>query len=66
MTELANALDSVLALQPTWNSIKTPEMDERGILVRQTIPKFLEQRMGTRHLKVRGSNGAGRNARIPW
>jgi hypothetical protein len=66
-------LQRVLELQPLHDSLLTPAMAERGLLVRKEIPAWLDshavalsQVIGVDDFIAEGSNGAGRNARVPW
>jgi hypothetical protein len=64
-----------MVLQPAWSYRRSPEMDERGRLVRDAIPAWLEARrpelaaaigIPTDDLLVKGRDGTGRKTRIPW
>lgn len=65
-------LQRVLELQPSYSSLNTPEMQERGVLVRRTARSALEQVLqqldnaGIADLGVEGRDGTGRKTRIPW
>jgi 5-methylcytosine-specific restriction protein B len=65
-TELTQAIETVLKLQHQWTAVKTPAMDERGELIRSTIPRLLRPLADGRSHEVQGSSGAGSNNRVPW
>jgi 5-methylcytosine-specific restriction protein B len=65
-TGLREAMQSVLELQKHWTAHTTPDMQERGLLIRNRIPALLEPIADVRHFKVEGSAGAGSNSRVPW
>ncbi len=62
---LGIALDRVLRLQLGYSSTNTPDMSERGGLIRRSIPGLLEPHIDP-SLRVEGSDGIGRKARVPW
>lgn len=67
--------NAVLALQPAFSSLNTPEMRERGSLVRHGIPSDLREILpeikavmgdvGT-DLAVEARDGTGRKSEVPW
>jgi len=64
-------LSSVLELQLAWTAENSPEMQQRGQLIRSAGPRALEQLLpehGTYsfHPSIEGSDGAGSKARVPW
>src|ERR1017187_10324627 len=63
---LQDSLKSVLTLQGDWSAENTPPMQERGVLIRNGIPAFLEPLALKRGMMVEGSDGAGRKNRVPW
>lgn len=75
MQQLANELAAVAALQPRYTSFATPDMQQRGRLIRRTIPQRIEaaiqsQQVVVPHfftdLKVSASDGISAKAEIPW
>jgi len=72
---LRELLQEVLDLQRVWSHIKTPEMDRRGILVRQDIPRVIRAHLddltpeANRHRftwAVEGRDGIGPKTELPW
>jgi hypothetical protein len=63
---LSQALEEVLKYQRSWTAIKTPDMEARGRLIRNTIPELLSESASASGYKVEGSAGAGSNNRVPW
>ena len=68
-------LERVLDLQLEHSSLNTPAMQERGVLVRNSIPEWLREReTQLRHsfngfqwrLAVQGKDGTGPKAYVPW
>lgn len=68
-------LEDVLALQPAYSSRNTPEMQQRGVLIRQTIPAWLSGQLSSLSktmgpvgvdLAVEGRDGTGQKSEIPW
>ncbi|WP_166022694.1 MrcB family domain-containing protein [Streptomyces chilikensis] len=68
---LARVMD--LQLRYTWRA--TPEMERRGVIVREEIPRALaphrEAMAGTlgvpvERVRIEGADGAGRKSRVPW
>ena len=65
----------ILELQPLYSSNNTPEMQERGRLIRtelvreiQNISKTLSEALGQfgNDFRVKGSDGIGRKTELPW
>ena len=68
-------LDEVLSLQPGWTHKNTAEMQQRGLLIRQQIPKDLtdytaglQGALGAAgaDLALEGRDGTGQKSEIPW
>lgn len=68
-------LERIMELQPQWSHRKTPEMDERGQLVRHTGPEWLRtfsetlaDALGIPHsdLLIEGRDGTGPKTEVPW
>jgi hypothetical protein len=68
-------LERIMDLQPHWSSRKTPEMDERGQLVRTAGPSWLrsfaselahEVGIATDDLLIEGRDGTGLKTEVPW
>lgn len=62
-TQLNDLLQRVLELQSSFSSLKSPAMDERGILIRNKIPNCI--RPAVKGFDVEGKDGMGRKARVP-
>lgn len=60
---LNGLIQRVLDLQLEFSSLKTPAMEERGILIRNKIPKRVRQAINV--FDVEGKDGMGRKARVP-
>jgi hypothetical protein len=61
----------VLDLQGSWSSQNTPEMQERGVLIRQAGPRLVKDMLVglsslIPDLAVEGRDGTGRKTRVPW
>jgi hypothetical protein len=61
----------ILDLQVSWSSQNTPEMQERGVLVRQAGPRLVKGMLAglsslIPDLAVEGRDGTGRKTRVPW
>jgi hypothetical protein len=54
-TELKQTIESVMDLQHQWTAVKTPAMDSRGELIRDTIPRLLRPLADGRNHEVSGS-----------
>jgi len=72
---LLRDIRGVIELQPNWTSDNTPEMRERGLLVRRNIPESirklsakLSERIGIpeNDFGVEGRDGTGRKTEVPW
>jgi hypothetical protein len=69
---LKTALEKILSLQPRWSNKNTPEMKERGRLIREAIQPGMENLTGNIDWVVEGdflveaSDGIGNKARVPW
>ena len=68
---LQSICQQILDLQTHWESENTPEMRERGNLIRTEGPKWLRDLIGTNffpgiELRVEGRDGAGRKSKVPW
>jgi hypothetical protein len=68
-------LERVLRLQPEWHYRNTPEMNERGKLVRDQIPRWLRHHGSELAAAIgippadflpEGRDGTGRKTRVPW
>ncbi|MGA1439257.1 MAG: MrcB family domain-containing protein [Ilumatobacteraceae bacterium] len=68
-------IERIMDLQPLWDHRKTPEMDERGKLVRANGPNWLrdfaEELAGeigipVTDLLVEGRDGTGPKTEVPW
>jgi hypothetical protein len=68
-------LERVLDLQQEHSSLNTPAMQERGVLIRNSIPEWLRERESElRHsfngfqwrLAVQGKDGTGPKSYVPW
>lgn len=69
---LDDCLREILALQPHWTNTNTPEMEERGHLIRNygadAIRRLLSERLDPPPFDwaVQGRDGTGFKTRIPW
>ena len=72
---LVDALRRVCELQPQFNAHNTPAMQERGVLIRDTLPAELRAMLPqiraamdnvVDDLQVEGKDGAGARSRSPW
>lgn len=72
---MIEALKKVCELQPSYSSANTPEMQERGRIVRQVLPaQMREAEVGLRRalgnfgddFSVEASDGIGRKTEAPW
>src|SRR5690349_11958345 len=68
-------LQRILELQPSWTSRRSPEMDERGKLVRDGVAQRLDKQRSSlaqaagipgEELLVKGGDGTGLKTRVPW
>ncbi len=70
--ELTKTVRRVMELQPSWTSTNTEEMQERGELIRHSIPNALRSYFpesefgGIVDLSFEGRDGTGRKTRVPW
>jgi MrcB-like, N-terminal domain len=67
----SEAAARVLDLQTSWSSGNTPEMQERGVLIRQAGPRAVKAMLVglsslVPDLAVEGRDGTGRKTRVPW
>lgn len=72
---MKNVLEKICDLQPKYSSSNTPEMKERGRLVRSDLAQQLKDRLPTLQrafdaifddLAVEASDGIGRKTEAPW
>lgn len=72
---LRELIQEVLDLQTSWSSINSPEMAQRGMLVRRDLPAAIAPhldelaRVGgfpSEGLRVEGSDGKGLKSEVPW
>ncbi|MFC2059611.1 MrcB family domain-containing protein [Chloroflexota bacterium] len=69
---LQKGLEQILELQPKWKSSNSPEMQERGQLIRGSLPKVLRTILPTiselesSGFRVEGRDGTGLKTRVPW
>jgi hypothetical protein len=63
---LTESFGRVLEHQLQWDRRNTPEMQARGLLIRNTIPQLLEASAKQYDLAVQGSDGSGSKNRVPW
>lgn len=72
---IAALIKQIAQLQTQYSSENTPLMAERGLLIRQHLPKALSahantfaERLGSHgsFLKIEGSDGIGRKTQAPW
>ncbi len=68
---IAEIIEDVLELQHDWASTKTPEMAERGELIRRELPQSIRQllpRSSTLPFSpsIEGQDGVGRKSKVPW
>lgn len=63
---LQDSLKSVLTLQGKWSAENTPQMQERGELIRNAIPALLKPLALKQGMTVEGSDGSGNKNRVPW
>jgi hypothetical protein len=68
-------IEETLLLQPVWTHRNTPDMQKRGTLIRDEIPKWLaghraalSAAMGPSEddLEIEGRDGTGPKSEIPW
>ena len=63
---VSSAMQRVLDLQSHHTSTNTELMQERGLLIRETIPHAVKAWVSHDGWEVEGSDGAGRKSRVPW
>jgi hypothetical protein len=68
---ISELIAEVVQLQRAWSQANTPEMQQRGTLIRRSIPAAIRALLpseGTLPFtpSVEGSDGRGRKARVPW
>lgn len=70
---MRDELEEVLLLQTDYSAQNTPEMQRRGLLVRQVIANEVRQLLpqlvaasGIDDIAVQGKDGTGRKTEIPW
>jgi hypothetical protein len=70
LSPIGDVLQGVLELQPAFSPTPSDAMTDRRKLVQNdlvaTIGVYLNTSSDTKIFQVKGSNGAGNNARIPW
>ena len=67
ITSLKETLERILELQNDFNSANTPEMKERGILIRKIGPEILRSWIKSHpKLSAEGRDGTGRKTLVPW
>ena len=71
-SRFAETFGRIAQLQASYSSQNTPEMQERGVLVRQTAPSIIQDFLaqgsvgGVEDVKVRGQDGVGLKNRVPF
>lgn len=72
---MQHELRRVIELQGSWSSVNTPEMAERGQLIRAEVPKWLNNNAEELAVAIdipledffsEGRDGTGRKTRVPW
>ncbi|MBT2517663.1 DUF3578 domain-containing protein [Streptomyces sp. ISL-90] len=65
---LGQAISEVLSLQTHFTASKSPAMSRRGELVELIVQEFTSElrASGDYVTQIKGSNGLGNNARVPW
>lgn len=72
---MKEAIDRILELQASWTAENTPEMEERGDLIRNVAPGWIRQHAAelaravgipSFDLLVEGRDGTGLKAQVPW
>jgi hypothetical protein len=63
---LKEAIDAVLSLQLQWTSANSDAMQQRGVLIRDEIPKLLKATSDSVGLRANGGDGTGLKTRVPW
>ncbi|MGB4560046.1 MAG: DUF3578 domain-containing protein [Burkholderiaceae bacterium] len=72
---LGDVVNKILDLQKLYSSTNTPEMQQRGILIRDELPKLIEDKLEVLEpifsrldfqCAIEGSDGKGRKNESPW
>jgi hypothetical protein len=63
---LRQALLRILSLQLEYAAENTPAMQERGVLIRSTVPNLIKNGLSTSSWSVEGKDGIGRKAESAW
>jgi hypothetical protein len=68
---ISDLIPEVVRLQRAWSRTNTPEMQQRGALIRRSIPAAIRALLpgeGTLPFtpSIEGSDGSGSKARVPW
>jgi hypothetical protein len=64
---LQNTMERILELQGEFSSLNTPEMQERGQLVRKEAPAIIRKWISKEKITdCEGRDGTGRKTRVPW
>lgn len=70
LNPLSEAINAVLKLQPKWSKDNTEEMQTRGLLIRNDIPRLIEdwlqEDQTLTNFKTKGRDGTGLKTRVPW
>ncbi|MGA4732043.1 MrcB family domain-containing protein [Micromonospora taraxaci] len=70
--QLSHLFEEILQLQLGWSRANTPEMQRRGVLVRQEGPALVRAQLEALFreppfdLEVEGRDGTGLKTRVPW
>ena len=72
---LIDVVNEILDLQRSYSSTNTPEMQRRGVLIRDALPEIIQDKFETLEpifssanfqLAIEGSDGKGRKNESPW
>ncbi len=72
---LTNVVNEILDLQRNYSSTNTPEMQRRGVLIRDALPEIIQDKFESLEpifsaanfqLAIEGSDGKGRKNASPW
>ena len=72
---LTSVVNEILDLQRIYSSTNTPEMQRRGVLIRDALPEIIQDKFETLEpifssanfqLAIEGSDGKGRKNESPW
>ena len=72
---LINVVNEILDLQRNYSSTNTPDMQRRGVLIRDALPEIIQDKFETLEpifssanfqLAIEGSDGKGRKNASPW